>query len=162
MNNVQILEKTGDFFSFSLSLFRSCYRSPLSVCGGVGNMFYWIWGNFVHQKMSPCLRVLQSTVDRSQDNRQRLNLSSRRSKYYDTEDGKYYDTKDGKYYDTKDGKYYDTKDGKYYDTKDGKYYDTKDGVSNLYLALHTFDTREVNNINNINSTNSSNDCGCYY
>ncbi len=147
MNNVQILEKTGDFFSFSLSLFRSSYRSPLSVCGGgVGNIFYWIWANFVHQKMSPCLRVLQSTVDRSQDNRQRLNLSSRRSKYYHT----------------KDGKYYHTKDGKYYDTKDGKYYDTKDGVCNLYLALHTFDTREVNNNINTNSTNSSNDCGCYY
>ncbi len=139
MNNVQILEKTGDFFSFSLSLFRSSYRSPLSVCGGGWEHVLLDMRQFCpSEDECPCLRVLQSTVDRSQDNRQRLNLSSRRSKYYDT------------------------KDGKYYDTKDGKYYDTKDGVCNLYLALHTFDTREVNNNINTNSTNSSNDCGCYY
>lgn len=41
-NNVQMLGKTGDFFSsqsFFSSLFRSRYQSPLLVCGGLGTFF---------------------------------------------------------------------------------------------------------------------------
>lgn len=51
MNNVQILEKTGDFFS-SQSVFPpltvqiSLSVSAFGLRGGIGNIFYWIRGNF--------------------------------------------------------------------------------------------------------------------
>lgn len=97
MNNVQILEKTGDFFGSQSFFFPHCSDLVITLrfwsAGGLGTFLCRIWGNFLHQEMSPCLRVLQSTVGRfsvfvcwSCVDLLSWLLSSRRSKYYDTKD----------------------------------------------------------------------------
>ncbi len=120
----------------------------LSVsAGGLGTFFYWIWGNFVHQKMSSCLRVLQSTVGRfrvfvcwSCAHLLSWLLSSRRSKYYDT------------------------KDGVATFFLASHKVDAREEVESVefFLIILWCGENNNNNNNNSSSSSSSNYCGCYY